>query len=62
MKNKNKNQVRYGVFYKTNGKWSGPYQGKTMTKYTITRKSVLKEIADLKNYVLKAQVKILPVG
>jgi hypothetical protein len=63
---KNTNQVkgkqRYGVFYKSNGKWSGPYQGMTMTKYTSERKSVLQEIKDLKNYVLKAKVKIMPVG
>ena len=62
MKKNKVDQTRYGMFYKSNGKWIGPYKGKTMTKYTVGLKTVQKEIADLKNYVLKTKVKVMPVG
>ena len=62
-KNKNnQTKTRYGVFYKSNGKWIGPYKGKTMTEYTISRKPMQKEISIIKNYILKTKVKVMPVG
>ncbi len=53
MKNK---QTRYGLFYVSNGKWVGPYNGTTFTKYSMNRDPVKRDINTLKNYVLKSRV------
>jgi hypothetical protein len=62
MATKNKNQKRLGIFYVSNGRWTGPYAGITFTKYTATRNPIKTDISELKNYVLKSRVKLLPVG
>lgn len=58
-----RNQQRYGLSYRSNGRWtSTPYAGRTFTAYTIGRNPVKSDISWLKNYVLKARVRLLPVG
>ncbi len=59
---KNKTTKRLGIFYRSNGRWTGPYQGYTFTPYSATRNPVKEDIAFFKNKVLKSRVKILPVG
>jgi len=56
------NQKRLGLFYRSNGRWTGPYLGVTFTPYTWSRNPVKKELSSVKNYVLKSRVKLLPVG
>lgn len=57
---KSKNKQRFGVFYKSHGKWTGPYAGATFTEYTVTRNPVKTEIQLLKS-ILKSQVEVRPV-
>jgi hypothetical protein len=59
---KNKNQKRLGLFYRSNGRWAGPYLGITFTAYTWNRNPIKSEVRGLKNYVLKSRVKLCPVG
>ena len=62
MRNTQQKPQRYGIFYRSNGRWtSTPYAGVTFTKYTISRRPINEDIRDLKNRVLKSRVKILPV-
>lgn len=56
------NKQRFGLFYRSNGRWAGPYCGVTFTKYTLSRNPVKQEIRFFANYVLKSRVKLLPVG
>lgn len=56
------NTTRYGIFYRSRGKWIGPYGGKTYSAYSVNRNPVLSEIQTLKNYVLKTKVRVAPVG
>lgn len=58
---KNK-KPRFGLFYKSNGRWAGPYCGVTFTKYTLSLNPVKQEIRFFANHVLKSRVKILPVA
>lgn len=59
---KSKKQVRYGLFYKNHGGWTKtPYNGKTFTKYTISRNPVKSDVQYLKQNVLKTKVKWMPV-
>jgi len=60
-KNKTK-QTRYGIFYRSNRKWTGPYNGITFTKYTWNRNPMKTDLNDIKNNVLKSRVKLLPVA
>jgi len=61
-KNKNQNQVRYGLVYKNHGGWTKtPYNGETFTKYTISRDPVKSYVQELKQHVLKTAVKWVPV-
>ena len=55
------NKVRYGIFYKSHGKWTGPYAGMTFTKYTWSRKPATTDLNILKNRILKSRVKLAPV-
>lgn len=55
-------KVRYGLFYKSHGQWTRvPYSGTTFTEYQISRNPVKRDIATLKNNVLKSKIKLLPV-
>jgi hypothetical protein len=36
-----KNERKYGLFYKSRGKWTGPYAGITTTKKKVTNYSNL---------------------
>lgn len=56
-----KNQKRYGIYYMSHGHLVGPYLSQTFTKYSIKRNPVKNYIKDLKNYVLKSYVELLPV-
>ena len=56
------NTTRYGIFYRSRGKWIGPYGGQTYTEYSIGRNPVKSHINTLKNYVLKTKVRVSPVG
>lgn len=58
---KNK-QTRYGVFYKSNGRWVGPYQGRTFTEHTINREPIKSDIRWFANHLLKSRIKIEPVS
>ena len=52
---------RYGIFYKSHGKWTGPYGGVTFTKHTLARKDSQYDLNWIKNYVLKTRIKLRPV-
>lgn len=55
-------QVRYGVFYRSNGRWTTtPYKGVTFTAYQATRNPIKARISSLKNFVLKSRVRVRPV-
>jgi hypothetical protein len=56
------NKQRFGVFYRSNGRWAGPYCGMSFTKYSIERNSVKADIRYFANYILKSRVKLAPVG
>jgi len=53
---------RLGLFYRSNGRWTGPYLGVTFTPYTWGRNPLKGELRDVRNYVLKSRVRLLPVG
>lgn len=57
-----KNKVRYGVFYRSSGRWIGPYHGKTYSASAVTRNPFKSDVKFLKNYVLKAKVAVMTVG
>jgi hypothetical protein len=59
---KNKNTKRFGLFYRSNGRWTTtPYQGMTFTSYQVNRNPIKDEISFTKNYILKSRVRVLPV-
>lgn len=57
-----KNKTRLGIFYRSNGRWVGPYMGVTFTPYTLGRNPVKTELKVIRNEVLKSKVRLLPVG
>jgi hypothetical protein len=57
---KNKAQ-RFGIFYRSNNKWTGPYAGVSFTKYTLSRNPVNSEVSFIKNHVLKSCIELRPV-
>jgi len=57
---KSNNTKRFGIFYKSHGKWTGPYAGATFTEYSINRNPIKSDIKDLKS-ILKSKVQIRPV-
>jgi len=59
---KKRNTPRLGIFYRSNGRWTGPYAGVTFTAYTWKRNPLRSDLSVIKNYVLKSKVKLLPVG
>ena len=62
MRNTQQKPQRYGIFYRSNGRWtSTPYMGATFTQYTINRRPINEDIRILSNHVLKSRVRILPV-
>jgi len=62
MRNTQQKPQRYGIFYRSNGRWtSTPYAGMTFTKYTLTRRPINEDIKTLQNRILKSRVKVLPV-
>jgi hypothetical protein len=54
-------QKRYGVFYRSNGRWTGPYSGMTFTKHSLERNPIQSDVAWIRNYVLKSRIQIRPV-
>jgi len=60
---KNKNTKKFGLFYKSHGKWTTvPYAGVTYTAYQLGRNPVKQDVADLKNYILKSRIRVMPVA
>jgi hypothetical protein len=55
------NKQRFGLFYRSNGRWAGPYGGLTFTKYTANLTNTKADIRLLANYLLKSRVKVRPV-
>lgn len=54
---------RYGIFYRSNGRWTTtPYAGFTFTKYTMNRRPLVEDLNELRNYILKSRMKVLPVA
>jgi len=60
MSNKSSKQ-RFGIFYRSHGKWTGPYAGLTFTQYSLSRKPVSSDIKWLKNRTLKQRIQLRPV-
>lgn len=56
-----KNNTRFGLFYRSNGRWTGPYGGRTFTAYSINRNPVKNTVWWLRNYVLKSRVEFRKV-
>ena len=54
---------RYGIFYRSNGRWTrSPYAGFTFTRYTMNRRPLKEDLNTIRNYVLKSRVMVLPVA
>ena len=59
---KNKKSLRYGIFYRSNGRWTTtPYAGFTFTRYSLNRRPLKQDVATLRNYILKSKMMVLPV-
>jgi hypothetical protein len=57
------NKLRYGIFYRSNGRWTrSPYANFTFTRYTLNRRPLKEDLATLRNYVLKSKMMVLPVA
>ena len=52
----------YSIYYRSHGRWIGPYGGKKYTKRGLTRQPLAGDVAWLKNYGLKARVQIRKVS
>lgn len=55
------NKQRLGVFYRSNGRWAGPYGGFSFTEYSAKRNPIKSQIRDLANSILKSRVKLAPI-
>lgn len=55
------NKQRFGVFYRSNGRWAGPYGGLSFTKYMLGRQPLVGELKFIKNNILKSRIQIRPV-
>ena len=55
------NKPRYGIFYKSHGKWTGPYDGVSFTKYTLNWRPIKYDVEWLRREVLKSLIQIRPV-
>ena len=55
------NKPRFGLFYMSNGRWTGPYGGMTFTKHTLNRQPISGDVQWLKNRVLKSRIQIRKV-
>ena len=58
-----KQPVRYGIFYRSNGRWTTtPYAGFTFTRHMMNRRPLKEDINTLRNHVLKSKIAVLPIG
>lgn len=57
---KSKNKQRFGLFYKSRGKWTGPYAGATFTTYTVGLRPFKEDVTCLRK-LLKSPVQLRPV-
>ena len=55
------NKQRFGVFYVSHGKWTGPYAGMSFTKHMLSRQPIKGDVSWIKNYVLKSRIQLRPV-
>lgn len=62
MKTKAQKTKRFGIYYKSHGKWIGPYAGKVYTMTSINREPLKSAIPWLKNYGLKSKVALRQVN
>ena len=62
MATKKTTQKRLGLFYRSNGRWTGPYAGVTFTAYTWSRNPIKSDLKEVKNNILKSRVRLAPVG
>lgn len=62
MKSKTQKNKRFGIYYKSHGKWIGPFSGKTYTMTSLNREPLKSAIPWLKNYGLKSKISIRPVN
>jgi hypothetical protein len=63
MAKETKKPLRYGIFYRSNGRFTtSPYKGFTFTRYSMNRRPLNQDIATLRNYILKSKMMVLPVG
>ena len=54
---KNKNNKRFGLFYKSHGEWTKtPYSGMTFTKYQVSREPIKGDIEFFRKNLLKSKV------
>lgn len=52
---------RFGLFYRSNGRWTGPYAGLSFTNYTLNRQPLRGDVSWLKNYILKSRIQFRKV-
>lgn len=52
------NNPYYGIYYKTNGRWTGPYAGKKYTMRGLTRYPLSEDLKWLKNNCLKSRIQL----
>jgi len=60
MKNTKNKQSRYGFYYKSRGKWTGPHEGLTFTKNESKQQWVKCELKWLRK-LLKSKVEVRTV-
>jgi hypothetical protein len=58
---KSKNKQRFGLFYMSNGRWTGPYAGLSFTQHSLERNPIRSDIGYIKNYVLKSRIEMRKV-
>jgi len=54
-------QQRFGLFYRSNGRWTGPYAGMSFTAFSLKRNPVKGDVSWLKNYILKSRIQLRAV-
>lgn len=53
---------KFGVFYRSQGRWTGPYRGITRAFRTWQRKTTQQDLAILKNNILKSRIQLRQVS
>lgn len=53
---------KYGIYYRSHNKWTGPYVGLTFTKYMENRTPTKEDIKYIKNNILKTRIQIRAIA